>query len=189
MIEFLDQLDKQLFLLLNGLHHPVLDEIMVALSSRYYPIPIYVFFLFFLIWRFRVKSIWLILTIAAVVLIANHICSEMMKPFFERWRPCQGEALGEQVHLLIRCKGSYGFASSHASTTFGLVTILFLLFRDKFKYVVYLYIWAGLVSYSRIYVGVHYPGDIIVGAAIGVLIAILCYRLYIQADKKYGIGI
>jgi len=151
MIDFLNELDQSLFLFLNGDYSNFIDQVMLILTSRYYPIPIYILLIVLVIWKYRLKGLWLIITIVMTVLIANHLTSEMMKPFFGRLRPCHDESIQDQVHLLIKCKGLYGFASSHASSTISLVTILWLLFRKNYSWVGWLFIWAILVSYSRVH--------------------------------------
>jgi len=189
MIEFLNELDQSLFLFLNGAYSTLMDQIMVFLTNRYYPIPVYLLLIILVIWRFKLKGLWIVITIALTVLVANHITSEIMKPLFGRLRPCHDESIQDKVHLLIKCKGLYAFASSHASTTFSLITSLWLLLRKQYSWLGWLFIWAALVSYSRVHVGVHYPGDILFGGLVGWLIGLLFYRIYLIIDKKYSIGV
>ena len=189
MLELLDQWDQQLFLLINGLHHPWIDPIMLAITSRYHPIPIYILAIGFMLWKYKWKGLWLLITVISTILIANHITAEMMKPFFERFRPCRNLNIKEQIHLLIKCKGTYGMASSHASSSVAMITTLWLLFKNRVNWIRYLYIWVLLVIYSRIYVGVHYPGDVIIGSLVGLAVSFGLVFLYRRLDQKYAISI
>jgi undecaprenyl-diphosphatase len=99
-----------------------------------------------------------------------------MKPFFQRLRPCHDPVIQHIVHVVGDCGGQFGFASSHAANCFALAMAFYLLFSTK-KLSFFLFLWAIIVSYSRIYVGVHFPSDLIVGALVGVMITILLWIL------------
>lgn len=175
MIDFLtnwiEKADTATFLLLNSLHFEAMDFIMFWITKQE---TWYVFYFALAVWIFyeyRGKGFLLLLMIVITIIITDQLTSSLMKPFFERLRPCHDPSITEQVHLVGGCGGLYGFASSHAANTFGLAMILYLLFGEIWKFNKYLFIWAAIVSYSRIYVGVHFPGDIIIGALLGVLAA------------------
>ena len=189
MIEYLDHIDTQLFLALNGVRNSFFDTVMVGLTNRYFPTPIYLMLIGIIIWKYRWNGFWALLAIVISVLIANHITAEIMKPLFERLRPCYNPAIADRIHLLVPCEGKWSFASSHASSTFGLASALWFLFRKKISWVWVTFIWSSLVSYSRIYVGKHYPADVIVGALVGFLSAWLVYYFYLKLDRKYSIAI
>ena len=118
----------------------------------------------------------MLLGFGLLITLADQSASGFFKPFFERLRPCHNPEIEHLVHTIKRCGGQYGFASSHASNTFALGTFLFLVYRNKWSKL--MLVWAAVVSYSRIYAGVHYPGDILVGAILGVLSAFIVYGLY-----------
>jgi len=189
MIELLDQWDQQLFILINGLHHPVLDSGMLIITSRYYPIPLYLLLIIAIIWKYKIKGLWVVVALVAAVLLANHLTSEIMKPMIGRLRPCRNPDLDAHIHLIVVCKSVYGMASSHASNSMALITALWLLMRRHNQYIPYLFIWVILVNYSRIYIGVHYPGDVMVGTLVGALASILVVGLYKRLDQRYAIGI
>jgi undecaprenyl-diphosphatase len=122
--------------------------------------------------------------------LADRITSGLMKPYFQRLRPCHDPLIQHFVHVVGNCGGQYGFVSSHASNSFALVAALFILFKIhkiETKIVLFLSIWAIIVSYSRIYVGVHYPTDILVGGLIGSLIPFAVYPLITLLKNKKSI--
>jgi undecaprenyl-diphosphatase len=184
MIEKIIELDERLFLYLNGLHYNSLDTIMYWISEKYTWIPFYAVLLGIIIWKFKTKAIYILLGIGLVILFADQFTSGFMKPYFERFRPCHDPDLAGMVYLVKGCGGKFGFASSHAANTFGLATFVFLLFNNIYKYTGLLFVWAFIVSYSRIYLGAHYPLDIIVGGIIGIIIGWLIYVLMLRTVFK-----
>ncbi|MGR3809996.1 phosphatase PAP2 family protein [Jiulongibacter sp. NS-SX5] len=183
-MEQLIQLDVELFRYLNGLHTPFFDGIMAWVTSSRTWISLYLLIVFFLFKNFGWKTggiFFLFLAFSAG--LADHITSGIMKPAFERLRPCQNPELTEWLHLVGRCGGRYGFASSHASNTFSLACGLSLIYASKRWLVIGVFLWAIIVSYSRIYVGVHYPGDVITGALIGIFISLLLYYILVTTTK------
>lgn len=178
VLEKLKELDQELFLTLNSYHNPFLDFIMYWFSDRYLWFPFYGLLLVFIIWKLRKKAIYAIVTIILTIIAADQFTSRFMKPFFQRPRPCHEEHLQSIIHMVTGCGGKYGFVSSHAANSFGLAMICWLLFRKKHPWVGWIFLWAVPVSYSRIYLGVHYPSDVILGAIIGMIIAWIIYQIY-----------
>lgn len=173
MIEQLLAADEALFLWLNGFHNEFWDLIMVFFTKKNTWLPLYLFTIAFLFWKFGWKKGGLIVfaTLVAVGL-ANTLTSEIMKPFFGRLRPCKEDSLNGLIHLPHTCGGKYSFASSHASNTFAFAGMMFFALGKELKTsTIILLAWAAVVSYSRIYVGVHYPLDIVVGGLLGYMIA------------------
>lgn len=186
MLKWLEELDKELLLALNGLGYPYLNEFMLWMSDKYIWFPLYAYLIFRLYqkngWDFYQPLIALIL----VIVITDQFTSGFMKPFFERYRPCHDPDIKNQIIYLSHCGRLYGFASSHAANTFGLASFFFI--RERSKLGFWLLIWAAIVSYSRIYLGTHFPGDVIVGAFIGFLAAYLLHKTlsFILAKLKAG---
>lgn len=179
------QWDEQLFLYLNNHRQDSLDPLIALLSGKLIWLPLYAFFLFLIIRQYRNGSIWVLAGVGLAILMADQVASGMMKPFFERLRPCHDPRFEGLVYNYSGCGGMYGFVSSHASNTFALAIYLTLVFRNRIKGFGWLFLWAALVSYTRVYLGVHFPLDILVGALVGVLCGWLAWFLVLRIKKIY----
>ncbi len=175
MLETLDTFDKQLFRLINGNGWEWLDPTMLFLSAKWVWLPLYLLILLALIQSHGRKFLVFIGIVALVIVVTDQFTSSFMKPFFERLRPCRDPVLSEFVRLVGRCGGKYGFASSHAANTMGLAVAIVGLTRQKWTYL--LLLWSLLVGLSRVYLGVHYPGDVIVGLTIGAVVGFLLVKV------------
>ncbi|MDJ1472222.1 phosphatase PAP2 family protein [Xanthocytophaga flava] len=185
LIEELKAWDTKLFLELNQYHAAWLDPIMYWITDSYFWIPLYLLLVFLIIRTYKVNGVWILVAAILAVGLADYVTSGMIKPYVGRLRPCHVVEIQKNVYVLRGCGGRFGFASSHASTTFALATSLFLFVRSRMSYFIWLFPWAGLVAYSRIYVGVHYPLDILVGACIGVLCGVFLWLIHGQISKRY----
>lgn len=177
MLDWLIELDKELLLLCNATHFTWLDNFNFIITSRWLNVFMVLPLLAILAHRRKgLEAVIVILAIALVVLLCDQIASSFFKPTFQRLRPSHDPSLDVVIINNYRC-GLYGFISSHAANTFGVAVFLLLLFRHRI-FSVAIIMWAVLVSYSRIYLGVHFPGDILVGAVVGVLVGWGIYWLY-----------
>ena len=185
MLETLRQLDQDLFLYLNGIHNSFWDKVMYQVSGRFIWAPLYLFIIFLFIQKFKAKSFIPILGAILLIVLSDQLSVHLFKNVFERLRPCRAPEIKNMVHLVRdHCGGLYGFISSHAANTFALAVFSSLLLRKRlFSFGIF--VWAAWVSYSRIYLGVHYPGDVIVGALFGVLLGVLLYLSIKRVFKKY----
>jgi undecaprenyl-diphosphatase len=177
MIDRILEYDRDIFLYLNGLHAPWLDPVMLLITETLVWLPLYLYLLY-LIFKDHSREGWFILVgLTLTIVLADQVTSTLMKPYFARLRPSQEPSLETLVHIVNGYKGGkFGFASSHAANTFGIATFLFLILGRKRKWIVTLFLWAFVVTYSRIYLGVHYPGDILVGALVGVLAGLAGFK-------------
>ncbi|TPE45893.1 phosphatase PAP2 family protein [Pontibacter mangrovi] len=186
MVEALEQLDKEVFVYLNDLHSPFWDAVMVFVSEKLVWIPFYLGLVGYLVWRYRRQSILMILLVVLAIGLSDFIASGLMKPYFMRLRPCHDPTLSGIVNIVEGCGGRYGFISSHAANTFALAVFFNLILSDRyFIFKVVLVAWAVVVTYSRIYLGVHFPADVLLGALLGALMAFLCSMLYFRLLQKY----
>ncbi len=172
MWQWFNNVDQNLFFFLNGLHASWLDPVMLFLSNKFVWLPLYLYLIYRLFVHFKKNTVWLVILILLTVGAADYTTSGILKPTVQRLRPCKDAQINRDIHTVGNCGGQYGFASSHAANTFAAATFIFLLLgRKEVITSRLLIVWATLVAYSRVYLGVHYPGDIIVGAAIGMLLA------------------
>ena len=189
MIETLVNFDRSLFLALNGFNSPFMDKFMFWVSDTLIWIPLYIAIVVFLVRKFGFQALYMILFVILLVVISDQ-GSVLIKNSFERLRPCHDESLSFFVHTVQdKCGGQFGFVSSHAANTMALFVYIFLLIRNSNKWVSgILASWVVLVGYSRIYLGVHFPADIIGGWFVGIFAAgftYLIYRLMFDSPLKY----
>ncbi len=182
-------MDTELFLFLNGLHADWLDPIMIFISGKLTWLPFYLVLLFLLIKNYKKQSVLVIISIILLIICSDQISSSVFKPLFERPRPCHNEAIKDLVYLPNgHCGGAYGFISSHACNAFALAVFITQMLKQYYSKIAWvMFVWASLVAYSRIYMGVHYPGDVLVGAVVGAIIGwvfVILYRLISQKVNK-----
>jgi undecaprenyl-diphosphatase len=176
-----------MLLSLNGSDSLFWDGCMLVYTSMAVWAPLALMLLYVLLKNNNIKDFLLLLFfVALVVLLTDQISSGFCKPFFARWRPTNDPMLMYAVDIVNETRGGkYGFTSSHAANSFGIATFIMLLIRNK-ALSISLIIWAEMNAFTRIYLGVHYPGDILAGTVIGVVVGWAVYRLYlyIQNHKR-----
>jgi len=180
MFQWFIELDKKALLYFNSMHSPAWDNIMWWISGDTSWIPLYVILLIIVIYKERpYRFIFTILFIAIAVALCDRT-SVLIKILVERPRPTHDPEIANLVHIVNNYRGGmYGFVSSHAANFFGVATFLSNQFKH-FRWSLFLFAWAALIAYSRVYLGVHYPLDIICGATLGALTGILCYTLKVR---------
>lgn len=185
MIDLLKYWDSQLFLWLNNKHNGFFDIVMFWASNKFFWIPLYIFLIYLLFKNYKQKAFWTLLFVAILILCADQF-SVGFKNYFQRLRPCHDPSLEGLVHLVNnKCGGSFGFVSSHASNHFAIAVFFSLIFRNTYKYFTpIIIVWAAFIAYSRVYLGVHYPGDILGGAILGTLLGLILGKTYLILFNK-----
>lgn len=180
-LETLLQLDRILFSFINQeLANPLFDLLMPYWREKTTWIPLYIVILVYaflkLHWK---KALLFLICVAATVGIADQVSSQWIKKNVERLRPCKTEALSEDIHLLVPCGSGYSFTSSHATNHFAVAIFIGLsLFYNKRVWQILLLCWAASIAFGQVYVGVHYPLDVIAGGIIGAIIGWLMWLLF-----------
>ena len=183
-MEFIKHIDQSLFLFLNDIHSIFWDKAMFLFSSREIWIPFYLLIVYIIVKTYKKNSIYILLLIVLSIAVSDQF-SGLIKNLVGRLRPSNDPVLSNLVHIVSNYKGgAYGFFSSHASNTFTVAVIATLLFKNR-TFSVVIFAWAIVVSYTRIYLGLHYPGDILTGWLWGALVGFGFYRFTIFVQQRY----
>jgi undecaprenyl-diphosphatase len=185
MTRLLMELDKWLLLLINSHHNSFWDSIMLFASGIINWFPVYIFLLFLVIYKFRKESWLLILLVIPLIFASDELSSAVLKPLVHRLRPSHEPGIEYLLHFVSGYRGGlYGFVSSHACNFFAVAIYLHLTASGKIRWLPFLmYPIVFLVIYSRIYLGVHYPSDVIAGSLLGALLGWLTAKIYNRFRK------
>lgn len=184
-MEFLNLLkswDKDLLLFLNGMHSPLWDYSMTLFTLTPTWLIFYATILVIIIKKHGKKSLFIFIAIALMILCADQF-SGILKHTVQRLRPSNDPAFSQLVHVFFKKGGQFGFVSAHAANTFAIATFTSLFFRNR-KYAMFIFPWAIIIAFSRIYLGVHYPGDVIFGAILGIGVGIGIYKLLNYTESR-----
>lgn len=184
------QLDKELFLFLNNLGSSTWDGFWLFMTHKFYQIPLYIALLYFFYKYFGVKGTIIVLVIVALMIACTDQLANLFKnTLFMRPRPCRAEGVAELTRFKAPRCGRFGYFSAHAASSMALAFFVGLSLKPYVKYIFpFMVIWAVVVGYSRIYLGVHYPGDVITGMIIGILLGFGAYKAFIFLLHKYEIN-
>lgn len=186
MIDQLILNDQELFLFLNNLGTPTWDAFWLLITNKLTFIPLYALLLFFIYKKFGLKTLaFSVLLIVLMVTFTDQI-TNLFKDGFQRARPCRQEGVMEKMRFIaVRC-GKYGFFSGHASNTMAAAVFAGLLLKPYYKNLIFILLfWSVTVAYSRIYVGVHYPLDVVCGMTFGALSGFMFYKILRYVIKRY----
>jgi len=180
MLQSVFKIDYYFFRLINQQwNHPYADTLMILLRNQYFWSPLYIFLISYIILHHRKNAVKIIGLALFTFMITDLVSTQLLKAYIERPRPCWDWSAPTIARLLIPCSNSFSFVSSHAANHFGISTFLFLAFRKTTgKSHKLLFLWAFLVCYAQIYVGAHYPTDVLGGALLGTICGILVARLF-----------
>lgn len=179
MLSFLKNTDRDLFLFLNGMHSDFCDMVMPYLTSFWVWIPLFAWWLYEVYKKHKQKTALIAVFVLALILASDQ-GSSLIKKSVKRYRPSHNTEISQKVHIVDGYRGGeYGFISSHASNSFAIAVFAFLLLRPAKKILILsLFLYACITCYTRIYLGVHYPLDILGGALLGSILAIIFYKIY-----------
>ncbi len=180
ILQLLCHWDTQIFLTINGWHHPFWDTFMRLYSEKWIWIPFYISFapVVFRHWKWQTAVTFFVLAIA-ILIVNDQLSSSLIRPAVARLRPSNlANPVSDVVHIVDGYRGGrYGFPSAHSTNSWGLAMFVILIFRNK-RLSISMVLWALLMCYSRLYLGVHYFGDVLVGFLLGSFIAIVFYGLF-----------
>jgi membrane-associated phospholipid phosphatase len=191
----LENIDQQLFFFVNhNLHIKSLDTLMPFWRSQYFWLPLYAFFISYLFINFsRKNAVLYLLALGLTVGTADMVSSRLVKKTVQRLRPCNDERLSEQVKLLVPCGSGYSFTSSHAANHFAAAAFVLMTFvstwqkKQRLGWILLLF-WASSIAFGQVYVGVHYPTDVVAGGILGWLIGRFGAGLYNRFAKNLFIN-
>ena len=192
MLEQLKELDNSILLTLNGSSSAYWDSVMWIITKTTTWIPLFLVLLYIVLKNSDLRRmLFVIVALAVTILLADRLSSGLIKPIVERWRPTHDATFLHTIDVVRGYTGGqFGFVSSHAANTFSIFVFVSLLLRSQIASVC-LFLWACISSYSRIYLGVHFPGDILCGALLGMLVGLFVYFLYsfilkrMEGERQY----
>ena len=190
MLEQLLEYDTELFLFLNNLGSEPFDGFWRFLSEKYSSIPLYAVLLYLIYKKFQLKAtLWILVLVALMITCTDQLANLFKYVLFQRPRPCRLELLQEQMRFVGDTCGRYGYFSAHAASTMALAVFTGLLLKSTYRWLPFIMLfWAATVAYSRIYLGVHYPLDIITGMLFGGLIGWGFVKLFSFLNLKYTLS-
>ncbi|QQL50782.1 phosphatase PAP2 family protein [Mucilaginibacter ginkgonis] len=187
MPDFLLQADRSIFHLINrGMANPFFDAIMPWLREPKFWIPVYVFIIAFCIWKFKKQGAIIIVMLAFTVGIADFTSATLIKKAVKRTRPCREQAIINDETVRVGCGTGYSFPSTHATDHFAMSLFLIMVFKSRWKWIwLWAILWATLVCFAQVYVGLHYPVDVAFGGLFGATIGILMALLHKKTQPQF----
>ena len=184
MLEKILSLDEKLFIYLNGLGSETYDSLWLIITKQTSWIPLFLFLLYIIFHKLGAKQTLYLLIFVAILFILTDQTANLFKNGFQRLRPCNNPEINSFIRV-VQVRKSFSFFSGHAANTMAVVTFLYLIFKKDFKYFWLLFLWPIIFAYSRIYLGLHYPLDIICGYLCGAIMGFLMCKLYQKIQKRY----
>tara|TARA_B100000524_G_scaffold256613_1_gene139111 strand:+ start:421 stop:1008 length:588 start_codon:yes stop_codon:yes gene_type:complete len=187
MFDKLKSLDIDLLVFLNNLGSEQFDFLWLIITNKYTWIPLYIFLIYLNLnsIRLKIRSIFLFFFVIGLLILFTDQSSNLSKQFFEILRPCYDESVSRLIRVVNKgCGGLYGFFSAHAANSFAIATFFYFTLNKYNRIGKLLFIWATVVSYSRVYCGVHFPSDIVIGGAYGLIAGYIAFIFYQNLMKN-----
>jgi len=184
MFEKILSLDKKLFVFLNGLGSETYDGLWLFITKQYNWIPFFILLLYLIFKKVGTKQTLYLLLFSALLVAFSDQTTNLFKYGFQRLRPCNDSEINSFIRI-VQSRSSFSFFSGHAANTMAVATFLYLILKRDFKYFGLIFLWPFIFAYSRIYLGLHYPLDILCGYLWGAGLGFLMFKLYRIAQKKY----
>lgn len=182
MFEKIIALDKQLLVYLNGLGSPTYDSLWLIITKQVYWTPFFLFLAYLIYKKMGLKNLGIIILFIALILLCCNTSVEFFKSTFQRLRPCNDPQIKDIIRI-VHQSDSFSFFSGHASNSMATMMFLYLILKKHYKYIFLIFLYPLIFAYSRIYLGVHFPTDILTGYAFGATFGIIFYMVY----KRYFI--
>lgn len=183
MLEKIIELDKKLFIFLNNLGSEPFDGIWLLITKQFNWIPFFLLLLVILYKKIGPKKLLIVLLIVAVMITFSDQVTNLVKNNIQRLRPCNDEELSGLIRI-VRDSETFSYFSGHASNSMAAIMFVFLILRRFYKYSYLIFLYPLIFAYSRIYLGLHFPLDIISGYIFGSLVGVLFYRIYMLISTK-----
>ncbi|MBK8442425.1 MAG: phosphatase PAP2 family protein [Sphingobacteriales bacterium] len=187
-METLLQWDNFLFSLINGTwSNSFFDALLPLLRTKEFWAPLYIFVLAYIAYNYSWKQALILIAFTALAAgLADFTRSSIIKPYFNRLRPCNSPWLQEQIHLLVPCGSGKSFTSSHAANHFALAWCWIMIWGRQYRWLIpVLLLWAASIAYSQVYVGVHFPFDVLAGGLLGTAVGIFCGSMAQKALQRH----
>jgi len=180
MLEKIIALDKKLLVYLNGLGSPTYDNLWLIITKQAYWTPFFLFLAYLIYKKIGIKNLGIIMLFIAVILLCCNTSVEFFKATFHRLRPCNDPEIKDIIRI-VHQSDTFSFFSGHASNSMATMMFLYLILKKYYKYIFLIFLYPLIFAYSRIYLGVHFPTDILIGYVFGAVFGITFYAIY----KKY----
>lgn len=183
MLDKIGSLDQELFIYLNGLGSETYDGLWLLITKQINWIPLFVLLLYLIFKKLGTKQTLYLILFVAILLVFTDQITNLFKNGVQRLRPCNNPDINTKIRI-VQSRSSFSFFSGHAANTMAVATFLYQIFKKDFKYFWLLFLWPLIFAYSRIYLGLHYPLDIVCGYLCGGILGFLMFKLYQIAKKR-----